>query len=124
MKQRPVAIGVEGGRAIVHVPLGRSGEKHAEIWQDDWNFLLKLGTPGNWNCVGQDGHVTVCTPRASGNHLTVARILLNAGPGETVRFLDGVPWNLRRENLRLFKGGWACRRDRDYLSNQNILEIS
>lgn len=120
MKARPVEHVAEGGRALVRVPLGRSGLKFAEIWEDDWEFLRKLGNPVNWNCVGDKGHVTVCAPKASGNHIAVGRVLLNAGPGQTVRFLDGNPLNLRRENLRLIKGGWACRRDRDYLKEEVI----
>lgn len=125
MKARPIELIHEGARVLARVSLGRSGTKFAEIWRDDWEFLRKLGTPENWNSVGSNGHVTVCTPRASGNHIAVGRILLNAGPGETVRYLDGNPLNLRRENLRLVKGGWACRRDRDYLrSTQNTKAIS
>lgn len=118
MKMRPVENGLDEGRAFVRVPIGRSGERFAEIWADDWEFLRRLGTPGNWNCAGDKGHVTVCAPRASGNHIAVGRILLNAGPGETVRYRDRNPLNLKRENLQLVKGGWSCRRDRDYLKQE------
>ena len=124
MKPRPIDIVDDGERALVRVPLGRSGLKFAEIWRDDWDFVLKLGASPNWNCVGEHGHVTVCARGASGNHIAVGRILLDAGPGETVRYLDGNKFNLRRENLRLVSSGWACRRDRDYLREREAASFA
>ena len=118
MKARPIETVSDGERALVRVPLGRSGKKFAELWQDDWDFLLKLGASSYWNSVGDHGHGTVCARGATGNHVAIARVLLDAGPGETVRYLDGNKFNLRRENLRLVSSGWACRRDRDYLKER------
>lgn len=115
MRVRPIELRKEGGRLLALVPLGRSGALFAELWVEDWDFLIKLGTPGNWTSIGQSGHVGVSSNRASGNKLSVARILKNAGPGETVKFGDGNPHNLRSENLTLVRAGWSCRRDRDLL---------
>ncbi len=112
---RPIELKKEDGRLLALVPLGRSSNVFAELWIEDWDFLIKLGTPGNWTLMGHNRHVGVSSHRASGNKLSVARILKNAGPGETVQFADGNPHNLRNENLRLVKAGWACRRDRDLL---------
>ena len=114
MKRRLVDRVIEKGRALTRVPLGRSQEKYCEIWEDDYRFLLKLGMTGNFNAIGNN-YVTAASKRASGSHVLVARVLLDAGPGDAIRYLDKNPLNLRRENLKLVSGGNGIRRDRDYL---------
>ena len=47
------------------------------------------------------------------------RVLLDAGAGESVKYLDGNKLNLRRENLALKKGKLGLRRDREYLRLTN-----
>ena len=120
MKQRAIEIIEEEGKRLCRVPLGPRAERHAEIWEKDWNFLLKLGCPGNWNHINNN-YVTACAPKASGNHVLVARVLLDAGPGESVIYRDGNPLNLRRENLTLVESAKGSRRDREYLSVPRVL---
>ena len=96
------------------VPLGRKGANEVAIWEDDYNFVRRLGLSGNWTKL-LNNHVIATAPKASGNHVLVARVLLDAKAGQSVRYLDGNPLNLRRENLQLIERGGSIRRDRDFL---------
>lgn len=106
--------------SVIAIPLGPNGSKGvAHIERDDWMFLLKLGLSPNWY-LSPSGHPTVAAHRAKGGRVTVSRVLLDAGPRQTVRFVDGNPRNLRRENLQLCDNGSATRRDRDFLTPENL----
>ncbi len=48
--------------------------------------------------------------------MLVGRILTDAKAGQQVRYLDGNPLNLRRENLIIKQGGFSLRNDREYLT--------
>jgi hypothetical protein len=101
------------------IPLGRKADQFAEIEQSDFDFLIKLGVSPRWN-VDAKGHPTVSASRASGARVTVARVLMDAGPGQMVKHTDGNPRNLRRGNLQLVEGGSAIRRDRALLTPENL----
>lgn len=106
--------------AVVVVPLGPNGSKgSASIEADDLQFLLKLGLSPTWN-LSPNGHVTASAHRAPGGRVTVSRVLLDAGAKQTVRPIDGNPANLTRSNLQLVEGGSAVRRDRDFLTPENL----
>ena len=96
------------------VPLGRKGAIEAAIWEDDYNFVRSLGLSGNWTKL-LNKHVVATAPKASGNHVLVARVLLDAKAGQSIRYFDGNPLNLRRENLQLIARAGSIRRDRDFL---------
>jgi hypothetical protein len=54
---------------------------------------------------------------ASGNTVSVARVLLDCGEGEAVIYHNGDSTDLRRRNLGIrYEGNNAVRRDRDYIS--------
>lgn len=111
------------GKAIVHddglayVSLGTRGEKGvAVIAEADLAMLESLGLSLRWNRHPRTGAVFAPAGKASGSNVLVARVLLDAGKGENVRFKNGDPTDLRRDNLILDKTGYATRRDRDYLT--------
>lgn len=106
--------------SVVAIPLGPSGSKGvASIDAEDFQFLVKLGLSPNWH-VSPSGHPTAAAHRAPGGRVTVSRVLLDAGEKQKVRFADGNPCNLQRSNLQLVEGGAARRRDRDYLTPENL----
>ena len=117
MQIRKVELLTEEGRVIARVPLGPKSEVFAEILHEDYLFLLKLGVSANWNKLPL-GYVTAAAYKASGGHVMVARVLLDAGAGENVSYKDGNRLNLRRENLSLVKTGIGIRRDRDLLTKR------
>ena len=100
---------------LVQVPLGRTGSAFATLYKSDFEYLLSIGLSKSWNTY-PNGIVTAPAYRAKGSQVTVARVLLDADIGENVQYVDGDRLNLRRENLRLVNGGWATRRDRDFLT--------
>lgn len=104
------------GRELALVPLGRWGTKgHAVIYADDLAMLEGLGLSLVWNRNSLSGTVFAPAPRASGGNVQVARVLLDLGEGHIVRYLNGDPTDLRRENLCVSDGN-AIRRDRDFLT--------
>ena len=112
MKARPITISEVHSfdvRDLVQVPLGRSGLE-ATVDYDDYQELLALGLSPNWCLTG--GNVVT---RKDGNLLTVARIIVDAQPGEIVAYSDGDRTNLRRGNLVL-KSGYSINADRRLLT--------
>ncbi len=106
----------DNGSVLIRVPLkGSKGLKgYAEINKDDWDFLGKLGASTAWN-LSAYGTVIAGAARAPGRNVRIGRVLLDAGPGQIVRYRDGNPLNLRRSNLYLDKGS-ALGRDRLWLT--------
>lgn len=95
------------GRAIVKVPLGRHGERHAVLFEEDFERLCAAGVGTSWfvsrNGSGQE-YVRAFCRGATGDQITVARAILGAGRRSNVRYLTGDRTNLRRWNLELAKG--------------------
>ena len=108
MRARPITVTKEGA-AIV--PLSRQGKHEAIVNLEDYEFLLSLGVSPNWQVSG--GSVIARTPEGA---MLIGRILADAKAGQQVRYLDGNPFNLRRENLILKHGGFSLRNDRECLS--------
>lgn len=116
------------GRVIVHttdgdghrvalVPLGRTGTKGiAVILEDDLSLLESLGLSLRWNRNHSSGVVVAPAGGSSGGSVQVSRVLLDLGPGENVRYVNGDPTDLRRHNLDINPEGYAIRRDRDFLT--------
>jgi hypothetical protein len=101
----------ENGRALIGIPMP-TGEM-AELYKDDYTFLIRLGLSPNWSFTNQ--YVMAPCYRAPGRLIGVGRVLADATPGTYVRYRDRNKLNLRSENLELLLGGGATRRDRDYL---------
>lgn len=107
MKARPITV----KKGIAIVPLSRNGKSQATIDLEDYELLMSLGVSPNWQCAG--GSVVARTPKGP---MLVGRILTDAKAGQQVRYLDGNPLNLRRENLIIKQGGFSLRNDREYLT--------
>lgn len=107
----------EGGQPVALVPLGREGEKGlALVDEDDLEMLTAIGLSLKWNRNLPTGVVIAPARRSSGCNVQVSRVILDCGPGENVRYRNGDPTDLRRENLEINRAGYAVRRDRDFLT--------
>jgi hypothetical protein len=104
----------DDGTAVVSVPLGKAPFKRATMLAEDFDFLMKLGLSPAWNLAR--GYVTATAHLAPGGHIYVARVLLDASPGQSVQFIDGDPLNMRRANLKLVDNGGSVRRDRMFIT--------
>ncbi|WP_296201619.1 hypothetical protein [uncultured Hyphomicrobium sp.] len=122
MKARPIEQVQEGGRLVAKVQLGRDPSLKAEIYQDDLEFLEKLGLSLNWTALKMSGaiYVTANAKNTAGGKVLVARVLLDAGPGQMIRYADKNPLNLRRENLRIVTSAKAIQRARDSIRTTTI----
>lgn len=106
-KQRvPIRTTDERGRAIVRVPLtNHAGE--AVVEESDFDRLTEAGLPMTWQLNGGNsgpGYVRAYCNGATGNLLTVARLITGAGYKQIVRYNDGDRTNLRRSNLKVVSG--------------------
>lgn len=98
-------------RNAVHVPLEHN-DKPAIIYEDDFALLMDMGVSPRWAYnAATMGHVKVYS---NNKILSVARILVDAGKGERVQFLNGNRTDLRRDNLVIAKGAGNMR-DREYV---------
>lgn len=104
---------------VVVVRAGKRNPQEVFIWREDLELLNSLGLSSSWSCL-PSGYVMACASRASGNHVMVARVLLDCHAGQGVRYRDGNPRNLRRENLKKTHGSHSCRRDRDYIKGNEV----
>lgn len=102
-------------KVTYYIKLGRT-EKTAKIYKDDYEELLELGVSASWSKGGVLGYVTAYCKGAPGNRVNIARVLMNAGAKETVRFIDGDRTNHLRENLVKMVDPKASRRARDFLT--------
>ena len=99
---------------IVLVPVDDSTPPtYAIINQHDYDTLTDLGISEIWR-LDKDGRVTVWSPKAR-RHLPVARLIMDAGPGEGVYHRDRDRFNLRKTNLVLSDSHRATTRDRDLI---------
>lgn len=107
----------EGGRKTVFVPLLGGSRGYAGIDEHDFHALMELGLSPTWS-IQVRGTVTAPCAGASGNTVSVARVLLDLGPGESVTYANGNSTDLRRDNLSIsYEGNNAVRRDRDFVKH-------
>ncbi len=118
MKKKTIRSASENGRTVYYVTLGNSG-KEAVIFKEDWDEMRDLGLTANWNLHAL-GYVSAPSVYASGRHIQVARVLLDAGRGEGCRYADGDKLNLRRENVYKVEDRKAIRRDRELLKAKPV----
>jgi len=105
----------EHGTEIVRVPLGREGKEFATLCKDDYLDLRNQGLTGNFFKVDTRGYIACSNPRARGRFLLVARLIMDCGAGETVRFIKKDYSDLRRSNLMKLASGFSLTRARDFL---------
>jgi|GEM_PF-1580426 len=112
----------EEGRPVVAVPLGPRGRHgYAVLYEEDFSLLEYLGVSPNWNING-GGYVICNASGAPGGKVQVARVLLDAGQGQQVTFINHNKADLRRNNLRLVEG-YAQRRDREFIKPKEIKHV-
>lgn len=79
----------------------------------DFEALMRAGVPLLWTFNpsrhGGRAYVRAGHSETPGNLVILARVIMEAGAGEMVRYRDGNTLNLRRENLRLVKASHAKR---------------
>lgn len=105
--------------SITHIPL-RSGPWEGlkvEIEAEVLAYLKTIGAEPPFFAVFSSSSTSSPQIRCScrgmgGGQATVARLIMDAGPGEIVRYRDRNPLNLRRANLVKVPGK-ASRRDRE-----------
>lgn len=71
--------------------------------REDFEFLRAQGVPARWlvNSNGAHQRYVRFTPPYGRGLETVARVILNAAPGQRLSYANGDPFDLRRRNLRL-----------------------
>lgn len=99
----------EFGFAIVTVPL-RNSKRSVTMYAQDFDMLTDLGVTFPW-FNRQD---TICF-WSNKKSLAIARILIDAGPRETVSYINRNSCDLRNNNLIRVKGGPATHRTRDLI---------
>ena len=112
----------KNGEKLVSVSLGRYGKAEAVLYEPDFDFLCRLGLSTSWR-QSPLGYVVTPACKASGQNVSVARCLVDAAEGQVVRYIDGDKKNLRSKNLVVVEGGYATRRDRDFITPPTLLEL-
>lgn len=97
------------GNPVVRVILGKS-RKQVTLDADDYQKLIDRGISTNWflnRNSSNRAYVRVHAPRLGDtkNTESVQRLIMNPGPSECVRIIDGDTLNLRRSNLKIVKRG-------------------
>lgn len=102
----PIHTTDDHGTPIVLVPLA-SHPIPAQVDAEDFDRLIAQGVSLfwtlNWSGTGYP-YVRCSNPRVAGHLTTVARLILNVGPGRVVKYRDGNRLNLRRSNLWVANG--------------------
>lgn len=115
----PVVV-QENDKELCIVPLGPRQHKVAMIYKEDYDFLMKLGVSQAWNTLNKGAYVYAASfERGKASPVMIGRILMNAKEGQHVKYLDGDPTNLRRENMRLRYRSDVKRHDREIVMSQN-----
>lgn len=96
---------------VVYVALNDGRE--VVLDKESMDFLLRIGLSSNWSANTSD-IVSTSGRLSSNNHVSVARVIADAGPNEIVCYRDNNKMNLRRDNLYI-KSGKASKRDRLYV---------
>ena len=94
----PVSRPDHDGQNIVLMPL-RNSERPAKLLLVDWNALAERGVSTKWHCAGIEQRYVYCDARGADDAAIVARLIVEAGPGDQVNYGDGDRLNLRRDNL-------------------------
>jgi len=102
------------GKDIARVPLMNSADK-ATVYEDDFKFLMDLGVSPHWKW--STGQVSV--GNGKGN-LSIARLLIDAGKGQKIIYLDQDRTNLRRQNLVVSTGGGKFRTREQIVITHNL----
>ncbi|MBO0904668.1 hypothetical protein [Jiella sonneratiae] len=113
----------EQGTPIARVPVDARGDKWATLDARDFDRIIADGLSLTWH-LNSDGkrrsYVKAHSRTASGGLVTVARVIMGAGPGEIVAYLTGDRLDLRQRNL-IVERGKAKRTDAGYCERHDGL---
>lgn len=95
-----LGIDTRDGKAVLFVPLVRNGGT-VRIFEDNYRLLMDAGLSPRWflNSNGRGKSYVRTWAGRGGGCITVARVLLGAGRGQSVSYKDGDQANLRRDNI-------------------------
>ncbi|SON53703.1 hypothetical protein HDIA_0162 [Hartmannibacter diazotrophicus] len=95
-----------GEREVVRVPLRPGEDRHATIYREDYERLLRNGVGTHWfvSKAGGREYVRAYCRGATGDQITVARAVLGVGRRANVSYVTKDRTDLRRGNLRAVKG--------------------
>jgi len=118
--RQPTAFTDEFGRAALKVPLDNHGRTHAIVEPHAYQRVLDSGLTGMW-FTNSNGHgrryVRTVTAGSRGTLTLIARVIMDAGPGEVIRYANGDSLDLRAMNL-VSRRGRAKRRDSQIASSR------
>ena len=103
------------GTPLIRVSLGPENAKYAVLEERDFVELVQSGLSPAWRLIAQGYVAAHSTKPNGGKNLSPARVLLSAGKGDLVFYLDNDKTNLRRSNLQLVKGKGAIRNDKELI---------
>lgn len=86
------------GTALVRVPVGTQ-DATCTIERADYDFLIKNGLSPHWG-VSNGKYVSAIK---NGKREYVARLMCMTSGGQSIRYKDGNPFNLRRSNLQVME---------------------
>jgi hypothetical protein len=97
------------GLELAHVALANT-EQRATLHADDFRQLMAAGWSKHWALTNTGGRFEYVLAYARGplnnpRTVPVARLIAQAPKGRRVTYIDGDRTNLRRDNLRIVKGG-------------------
>lgn len=96
------------GQQLVHVALANSNQR-ATLYAEDYQRMMAAGFTRHWQHA-KDGRgnayatLGAYNPKGVDCLVSVARLIAQAKAGQSVRYADGNPLNLRTENLKLMRG--------------------
>jgi hypothetical protein len=116
----------EKGKKIVLVPLSdkANGRHTAIVYEKDWDELIALGLSPRWR-FKIDGKFRRVTVWNTGAHreVEVARLIVAAGPGQGIVYVNNNPLDLRTGNLGLGTGRGKYK-DRDLIQPNKLFQSS
>jgi hypothetical protein len=117
--RQPIPFIDEFGSEALKVPLDNHGLNHAIVSPHAYQSVIDSGLAGAWftnsNGCGRR-YVRTRAPGGPGTLALIARVILDAGPGEVIRYANGDSLDLRVMNLRSMRGR-AKRRDSQIVSS-------
>lgn len=120
---RTTKVVEKDGRELLLISLNKHEDKIASLWKSDYDKLVgEIQLSPNWLTPPGKDHVLASS--IGKTKVGVARVLMDAQPGTKVRYKDGNPLNLCRENLVLMDNhrNGGKRRDRDFIRSSMSIE--
>lgn len=97
------------GQELAHIALANT-DRRATLYAEDFQRLMDAGWSPHWSLTNTGWRFAyvlahACNPMNRSRSITLARLIAQAAKGQRVTYADGDRTNLRRDNLRIVKGG-------------------